>query len=611
MKKSTFITKITKLLAVLLAFTLALSMLPGCVYAGYQFSPEDIDEVYQGPVDAGPRAAEVRSLGDIGKELFGSILSSDFTIYHQLVADPANFDFGDGFVQPEPTFGDYSFEAAMREARYNSELLLEVKSRDASLLEPNDLRLYNYLVNYLESSLALVPYFYLMDPYEPSTGFHIQVPLSLMTHSFRSVQDIDDYLVLLKDVPRILDQANVISDARTSKGIFPNLAAVESTIEEAEIYIAPGSSNILVASFEDSLYSGEWPFSELTAEELAHYADLNREIVETLVIPAYSEAIALLEEIATQTSYEVTLPSLPNAKGYFETYMRLYGFYETPEQAIATLDENLDILFGQVMQGIFYFDFDLWDRVAVETLPEEASAKIEFFNARVNEHFPEIGMRPFIVEAASDDEVMKAFAAFYLLAPVDDLTQNRIVYYPQNITPGYSLGLVLSHETFPGHLYQYNYFGLSDPHPIEQLLGTTAYAEGWAVYSEYYALLYMGLNEEEAQVAHSFEVFTYALQARIDLGINYEGWDLEATTSYLSQWGFASLAEDIFLDTASTPLLMLPYGLGPLEFLDLLSTAQYSLGDAFDIKEFHSVILQDGELPLALLRKNVNAWLEQ
>ena len=597
--------RLTRLIAVILTVVLMSSSLSGCKYRVAEFIDNLRGNQLGTTVVTDPRPLEV-----IGEELFLFMLAGDYSSYHQLIADPSTYNFPRGFVAPEPTFGDYSYEADLEAYDYFARLLKEVKAYDPASLKGTELRLYNYLSFFLESTLPLKPYFYYSDPYEPSMGLHIEVPLVLTTFEFRTQQDIDDYLKLVADIPRFFDQANVIVDKRAAVGYFPNLAAIESAIEEAEVYIAPLSSNLLVTSFENSLNSGKGPFAKLTEAQRKKYAETNRDIVSRLVIPAYENVIEVLLGLALDASYETSLASYPNARKYYAAKLRADGFDVSPEEAIAILDKGIDKLFAQAGNSFVKYDPAAWDRVAKKNLPADATAMIEFLNTKSTAHFPDIGKRPFTVKSASNDEVIKGILAFYMFAPVDDLTANHMVYYSQNISDTFSLATTLGHESFPGHLYQYNYFGLTKPQPIEYLAGTTAYAEGFAIYGEYYTLLYMGFSEEEARVIDGYEKFWRILEARLDLGINYEGWTARQTSQYLAKWGLGSAGEGIFQAVASNPLVSVPYGLGPLEFIDLLETAQAKLGKSFDFREFHKVLLQDGALPMDLLRKNVYDWLK-
>ena len=602
-----------KLIAILLAFTLIVGSLSGCgillgrwLFGGpSEDGPNDPDIIHI------PDNVEYRPLHDIADELFAYLVSSDFSTYHQLIANPANFNI----PVPEPTFGDISIETTLKEFEYLRTLYYQVLIHDLPDYYPagisdDERRLYEYLCYFLETYLKLEPYVYFFDPYEPSSGEHASLPLTLLTFSFNTKQDIDYYLALVADIPRVFEQANAIVQERTEQGIFPNRAALESSIEEAETYTVRVAENLLVTSFEDALYSNVEPFVSLTQDERTHYANTNRILVEALVIPAYKNVITILQNLVTKTSYNLTLASYPAGHNYYAAQFSLYGFAETPDEAIVTLDKALDDYIRILTNGAAILDYDTRDRIAVRNIPTDAADIISYFNSRVAEDFPDIGTRPFVVDSASDNEVVMMFTAFYLLAPVDDLTVNRIKYYSQNLDGLYDLASTLSHEAFPGHLYQYNYFGLTQqPHPIEMLLGMTAYQEGYAVYSQYYALNYMGFSKEQALAINTYELYLRALQARLDLGINYEGWNLRKTQAFLSGFGLGGYAEELFREIASAPLLMLPYGLGPIEFFKMLDAAQLKLGSKFDLIEFHTVILKDGAVPFAILEENVNAWL--
>ena len=598
LKESSYILKLLLTIALICALTVPL---PGCTNSGQlppvNTSSRDNDYTVESP----------RPVQEIADELFAYMVSTDFTLYNQLIANPDDFDI----AKPQVDFGEISKEADDEGNEYYRMLLRELRAYTDKDLSAADRRLCDYMVYYLDTTLDLEPYYYYWDPYMPSQGIHINVPLCLMTFSFRTTQDIDDYLTLVQDIPRILGQADEFLNERTSRGIISNSASFDSAIEEAEVYIADVDHNLLVITFEERLNSGEGPFAKLSKEEREEYAARNRTLVETQVIPAYEQTIRLLESVATQASSTATIASLPNAKEYYAASMRELGFDTTPEEAIALIDEYMDIYWDVVLGDLNALDYDEFDRISARNLPEGATAIISYFSEAMHADFPDIGTRSFVVNAASDDEVMKNILAFYLLAPVDDLSDNRIVYYPQNLDSLFDLADTLAHESFPGHLYQYNYFGLTSPHPLELLLSFTAYMEGYAVYSQSFAYQYIGLSEKGARVANAYTVLMRLLQARLDLGINYEGWTLAQTKTFLESWGMSGYAEEIFQDTASTPIIILPYGLGPLKIYMLRERAQTELGSRFVLKEFHEVILRNGGVPFWLLEENCDKWLAE
>ena len=588
-----------RLLAVLLSFTLMASALSGCFFIDRLIIRDDP------PIEVVVDEEQVNLVHEIADELFAFFVTSDFANYQQLIANPTSFDI----AVPNVRFGDITYEAANTAYAYYDELWQMLSSIDYSRLDETGQRLYSYMVSFLDSSRALEPYFYYSDPYETSYGVHAMMPLSLMTFSFRTTQDIDNYLLLVADIPRILEQANEITAERTSRGIFSNLFGVESSIDEASVYTAPVSTNLLVTSFEDSLNSGEAPFASLTQTQRELYAKTNRDIVESLVIPAYENTISVLERVSQLTSYTVSMASYSNSRNYFAAQLQDMGFDVSPDEAIEILDDALDQCLSVLMSSGNAYDPDYWNSVVSDNLPADAAGIIKHLNTTVGKYFPSIGERPFVVDAASDDEVLEMISAFYLFAPVDDPSENRVVYYPQNIGSKLDLVTTLAHESFPGHLYQYNYFALTNPHPLELLLSTTAYSEGYAVYSMYYALLLAGFKPADAELIYVDELANRVLNARIDFGINYEAWTVRELGTYLSQFGWESYADFYFRYFASSPLSSIPYGLGPAEFNNLLDSAESWLGSWFEIKEFHEVILQDGAVYMGYLKDRVSDWM--
>jgi len=601
---------LSKLLALLLVFSLLLSQISGCTLAsGEKVHKYPENEFIPGQSASDPDNPEQRTVFDIGDELL-ALICSDYVTYHQLIANPNSFDFPDSFRAPAPSFGEITTDSQEEAYEYFRLLLAELQGFDFQSLSPEEQRTYNYLTYCLESTIALEPYYYLSDPFAPSMGLQINLPITLTTFTFRSKQDIDDYLTLLADLPRFFAEANSLVQDRADQGLFPNLGSVHDAIDEARFFTTKIPQNLLVTSFEDQLFSDSKPFSDLTFIERLTYQATNRKIVDTMVIPAFQETITLLEEIATKTTDKVTLATQAGGQDYYAASMHDDGFTETPEQAIVVLDEALDVLFTTFAKNPLNLDYDEFSRIAAGSIPSDAAGIIEYFNTRVSEDFPDIGMRPFIVDSASDDEVVKLITAFYLDAPIDDLGQNLIRYYPQNIDSLVDLGTTLAHESFPGHLYQYNYFALQNPEPIEIMLGSTAYAEGYAVYSEYYALRYMGFNDQTSELIYTFELFLRVIQARLDLGINYQGWSLQETARFLSKWGLEFIAPDVYSSIAGAPTVFLQYGLAPLEFRAMRSMAQTQLGSSFNLVEFHEVILKDGALPFCFVEQNLTLWLD-
>lgn len=164
------------------------------------------------------------------------------------------------------------------------------------------------------------------------------------------------------------------------------------------------------------------------------------------------------------------------------------------------------------------------------------------------------------------------------------------------------------HEAYPGHHMQLSFARTLEQSDVAKLSFNSAYIEGWARYAEMLA--------EEAGIYGT----DYALMSRriwpargmvADPGLHVLGWSRGQTVQYLLATGRFSEAEAIDLvdRMAILPGQLTAYDSGGLEIMALRQQARDALGAAFDVREFHDVVLGRGVVPLGTLRRNVEAWI--
>ena len=148
---------------------------------------------------------------------------------------------------------------------------------------------------------------------------------------------------------------------------------------------------------------------------------------------------------------------------------------------------------------------------------------------------------------------------------------------------------------------------------FRRLQGFTVFIEGWGLYSE--RLGYeMGLYQDPYS---RFGQLTYdmwrAVRLVVDTGIHYKGWTRQQAIDYFTQ-NAAKSKEDIVneIDRYITmPGQALAYKIGQLKLLELREQAETTLGDKFDIRDFHDVVLGSGSIPLNVLEANVQQWISE
>jgi uncharacterized protein (DUF885 family) len=185
----------------------------------------------------------------------------------------------------------------------------------------------------------------------------------------------------------------------------------------------------------------------------------------------------------------------------------------------------------------------------------------------------------------------------------------RITLYRYPQTTRANAEITAFHEAFPGHHLQISIAQeRPNTHAITRLVGNSGFAEGWARYSE-------ALAEEMGMYTSDYARANRRLwPARgmvIDPGIHLLGWTREKAIEFARESGrFEGDALEQLVDRIAVwPGQLTAYDTGALEFFALRCEAEKALGDRFDIREFHSVLLENGTITLPMLREHVQAWL--
>jgi uncharacterized protein (DUF885 family) len=195
-----------------------------------------------------------------------------------------------------------------------------------------------------------------------------------------------------------------------------------------------------------------------------------------------------------------------------------------------------------------------------------------------------------------------------------DQYQNNVIYINNN--PRFQnddLYTTLAHEGYPGHLYQNVYFLSKKPNDLRSILSFSSYSEGWATYVEYYSYtLDNGLDPELGKLLAHNTAITLGIYAYLDICINYEGWDKEATAKYLGTFynvENTDIVDSIYNSLVENPTNYMEYYVGYLEIMEMRNTAERVLKDKFNLKDFHTFLLDVGPAPFSVIQPAFRNWL--
>lgn len=483
----------------------------------------------------------------------------------------------------------------------------------------------------LEQRLAEAPFLYHTYPIRQLFSVHDQLPSLLATdHPLTSRADADAFLVRLQQIPRKFEQAQTAVSTRAERNMLPPRFVFDRVSSQLSRFAAtPPEESPLFLGFAARIESVE----ALTAAEKEAFKTAVLQEIEASVYPAYRNLANFVSLTREQATNEDGVWRFENGRDYYAYTLRHHTttdltaaeIHDLGWQEIERIQAEMEPLLielgysGSLPRdvGRFYSSSeslrvtDEASREAALTVYRDAVAFAETELAPLFELLPQSPLQvlrvPPFQEAGSP--------AFYSPPPLDG-SRSGIFFVPLAHGTTVSLDGVTTlaiHEGIPGHHFQLSLQVELDTLPtFRRVLSYTSYAEGWALYAERLAAeqgLYA--DNPRAQLARLIESdLLRAARLVVDTGVHDLGWSRDEALAFMNDiFGFQWTSEvERYI---AWPGQATGYKVGELTILRLRAKAQDALGDAFELAEFHTAVLENGALPLFLLEERIDAYIAE
>lgn len=567
----------------------------------------------------------------LSETFFRDSFAEDSLSLHFSLADPAAY----GIHPQKISLPCYSAQSQKQRQEADLALYQSLQRLHPARLSGPDADLLTQLLAYLETEQKGWQYPYYEEPLSPNSGMQTQLPLLLAEYAFRSVQDVEDYLDLLSSVPAYFASLAQYEQEKAQAGLFMPDCDVTEVISQCDALFPPAQlqngTHFLQTTFSSRLQALVENGTLTESRKLALESEHSRLLL-TVVSPAYVNLGDALLLLKGQTQETCGLAALPEGKDYYLYLLQhTTGSSRSPEEIRQLLTADFQEKLKRLQQLSRAYQEQTGkepDYTALtQDFPLQNPAEIlTDLQKRMAQDFPSLSTltdgQAIPCTVRNVDQALEPYTspAYYMTAPMDDVTHNVIRINRSSTGQGTDLYTTLAHEGYPGHLYQTVFSILSQQQqkisPAKQVLFYGGFVEGWAYYVEMLSYGYAAqaleaqlpaadLLCEMMALERSLQINLYCL---LDLSIHYENVPRAQIVKTLEAFGIREESAGYIYDYIRTePANYLKYYLGYLEILALKKEAASLWNGSFTPMRFHRFLLENGPASFPVLRQKLSA----
>ncbi len=438
--------------------------------------------------------------------------------------------------------------------------------------------------------------------------------LLTVTHPLSSVRDVEDYVARLAQVGTQFDQLIAALEIRARLGIVAPRVVLNQAISGLEGLV---NSSAQYHPFYARLANRLPAIPGLTSADQEEFLSEAETLLSKVVLPAYRRLYGKLIDLEGSAPTDLGYGQQPNGAAYYDYALRHQNqtdlsaseIHELGLQQVARLQDEI----GEAAVALGYPAGlsipSIYSRAAREggsfygaTILDEYDRLLDEARARVQDVFESMPSTPVAI-------VGDTYGGYYRHAPADGSRPAQFVASTSGAQPRYSMPTLTYHETIPGHHMQIATASELDLPLIRTVETFLGYTEGWALYAERLAWeLGWYADDPHGNLGRLSDEMMRAVRLVVDTGIHAMGWSFdEAVDYFVDNTGRPTLfAQGQILRYAVWPGQSTAYMVGFLTMLDLRDRVREVLGEAFDLAEYHTLILENWSLPLEILERIVD-----
>ena len=521
---------------------------------------------------------------------------------------------------------DTSYETILKRQGETRELQETVKKIDRSKLSEDDQLNYDLYFQGIEKQIEGFQFLSYLIPIDQMGGIQIGFAGISNYMPFNNVKDYENYLARMRAFPTKLDQTIDLMKRGVKEGWVPPKIILVSVPDQIKAQFGK-----LVE--ESPLFKPFKDFPEsIPSEEQTRLIDEMLSVLTEYVYPAYETLYSYFTESYLPSCGEsIACKDFPNGDVYYNYQIKSYTTTNLTAEEIHQIGlgevdriraEMKKVINMTEFKGSFdeFLTFLRTDSQFYFTSEDELLNEYRMICKKADAELPKffglLPRLPYGVKPIPDYQAPASPTAYYYSGSQE---AGRAGFFMANTykletRPKYEMEALSIHEAVPGHHLQITLAQELENIPkFRRYGGYTAFVEGWGLYSEKLAEE-MGFYEDPYS---KFGQLTYemwrACRLVVDTGMHTLGWTRQEAIDFMLS-NTAKTENDVTVEIdryIAWPGQALAYKIGELKIRELRSKAEKEMGENFNIRDFHDVVLGHGAVPLDILEKHVNEYILQ